>query len=211
MKNKLLRTFGFLIISITFTIGLTCIPVHASWEIVSSDNGNTLKIHNEEAGKLLQGYIKESLNNIQNVVVTGKMNKLDFMNLRLITHNCKSIDLYNTEIDNIPAGSFRENSNLEKFVFPKNLRSIEALAFADCDNLEIEKLPENLEYIGDYAFEYCKKLNLTIPQKVKLRKGAFDYCPNIHFLEDEKTINTNENLISKTVFSAIVSYIHSWF
>lgn len=212
MKNKLLRTFGLLIIFITFSTGVNCMPAHASWKIVPSDDGNTLTIHNETAGEVLQGYTEELiLNNIENVVVIGKMNKSDFMNLRLVTHNCKLIDLYNTEIDNIPAGSFRKNLKLEKFVLPKSLISIEALAFADCDNLEIEKLPESLEYIGDYAFEYCEKLNLTIPQKVRLGKGAFNYCHNVHFLEYDKTINSNENTTSKTVFSSIVSYIYSWF
>lgn len=67
MKNKLLRTFGVLIISITFTIGLTCIPVHASWKC----ENDTLTIHNKTPGKLYNKNRSGFMLQYSHIIVTG--------------------------------------------------------------------------------------------------------------------------------------------
>ena len=213
MKNKFSKLLATFMLLITIIASVPCIAhAESGFELIESSDGNTLVVHNEVPGKL-----DETLKNrykfgtYEHIKVSGKMDKNDFLALVLVSFNCKSIDLYDVEIDSIPVGSFRQNLKLEKFILPKGIKTIETLAFADCDNLEIEKLPESLEFIGNYAFEYCEKLNITIPNKVKLGEGAFKYCPNVVFSEDDKTTDSNNNKPSKTIFSSIISYIGSWF
>ena len=102
MKNKLLRTFGFLIISITFTIGLTCIPVHASWKC----ENDTLTIHNEIPGKLNNELMNRFGLKYERIVITGEMNSLDFYDLSTAVFDCKFIDISGVKADNIGAGAF---------------------------------------------------------------------------------------------------------
>ena len=175
MKNKLLRTFGFLIISITFTIGLTCIPVHASWKC----ENDTLTIHNETPGKLYNKNRSGFMLQYSHIIVTGEMNCSDFASLSCAATYCKSIDISGVKADNIGAGVFCCKDNLEEFICPNNLKTIGRGSFWACHNLKRLVLPKSLESINSGSFQFCNKLELVVPENIKLGDKVFLGCPKV--------------------------------
>lgn len=175
MKNKLLRTFGFLIMSITFTIGLTCIPVHASWKC----ENDTLTIHNETPGKLNNELMNRFGLKYKHIVITGKMNCSDFAPLSCAATYCKSIDISGVKADNIGAGAFCCLDKLEEFICPNNLKTIGRGSFWACHNLKRLVLPKSLESINSSAFQFCNELELVVPENIKLGEKVFLGCPKV--------------------------------
>lgn len=153
------------------------------------------------------------------------MCRSDFLSLSLIFRKCKSTDLFEVDTDEIPCAFLSRCDKLERFVFPSNLKYIREFAFQSCYNLEINKLPESLESIGFCAFENCWKLNLTIPDKILVCKGAFGDCPRVklpeHILlpEDMQFSETDSHevsvvqsqIASKSIFSSIITFLFSLF
>ena len=175
MKNKLLRTFGVLIISITFTIGLTCIPVHASWKC----ENDTLTIHNEIPGKLNNELMNRFGLKYERIVITGEMNSLDFYDLSTAVFDCKFIDIFGVEADSIGAGAFCCLDKLEEFICPNNLKTIGRGSFWACHNLKRLVLPKSLESINSGSFQFCNELELVVPENIKLGEKVFFGCPKV--------------------------------
>ena len=228
MKNKLPKTLLSFIFSMAFIMAIP-FAAHAdepSIELIESPDGNILKIHNviNQATDVLK-LETESDYDYEHAIVTGKMCRSDFLSLHLIFSDCKSIDLSGVDTDEIPNGFLFRSYELEKIVLPANLKRIGAYAFLDCCDLKIDKLPESLEYIGCRAFVNCHKLQLTIPDKVLVGKGAFSSCSFVK-LPQKSQLNENIQLpesdshevsvvqsqsASKSKFSSIITYLFSLF
>ena len=192
MKNKLLRTLGLLIIFITFSTGVNCIPAHASWEIVSSDDGNILEIHTEGPGKLYDDLGNRFGLKYKHISIIGEMNDSDFGMLSLVAcSEFKSIDLSAVETESILNCAFNGCKCLEKILCPANSKIIQK-SFINCYNLKTVILPENLETICSNSFLYCENLELTIPTGVQVDEGAFTGCPKIQYTSSTKSVQKSK-------------------
>lgn len=179
MKNRLLKILSTLTFSFAFIIGVACINVHASWEIIPSEDGNILKIHNEKPGGLFYEFRYKSGVRYKHIVIIGKMDDTDFTHLELISDRCKSIDISSVEISCIPPRRFCHNEHLEKFVCPTSLKTISMGCFIDCYSLETIILPESLQTIEYGSFSLSKNLKLKVPEKVTIEESVFCGCPNV--------------------------------
>ncbi|MBQ6143648.1 MAG: leucine-rich repeat domain-containing protein [Clostridia bacterium] len=206
MKNKffkiLLPVALFVILGLVFNSN----SINALCKI----ENETLIIHNEIPGKLLEKY-KTSYDDYKHIIVKGPMSKDDFMDLSMISYECESVNIFDVDVTDIPPAFFRGNSKLKSFIFPKNLKHIGAFSFSNCYNLEKADLPSTIESIEKCAFEYCRKLNLTLSNNVLLGNYAFNGCHNVHFSETQNNNNATTNTPSKNVFSSVIDFIYSWF
>lgn len=116
-----------------------------------------------KAGTLISEFTKHEANALTHLKISGKINAIDFKNLRDDFTNLEVLDLSSAEIKNyvgkkgtldqfhvyhanaIPPHAFSEKTNyapkertaLQLVVLPPTLNSIENFAFANCPNLEI--------------------------------------------------------------------------
>jgi hypothetical protein len=199
MKNKLFKRLTFLFVLL---VGIICNAVYThvyalqKFEITSSEIGNIIAVYNEEAGGLSEklGVVRQQIHehHCEHIAIVGKMNRRDFITLVLMAIGCRTIDLSNVEVDVIPRAAFFTKSEscspkLEKFVLPSTLKIIEDIAFANRSFMKIDNLPLSLEFIGNGAFMNCWALELTVPEKVKIVRGAFCGCNNVRFSPDSLT------------------------
>ncbi|MBQ6143647.1 MAG: leucine-rich repeat domain-containing protein [Clostridia bacterium] len=207
MKNKLFETLLPVALFVILGLVFNSNSVNALCKI----ENETLTIHNKTPGELLEGYTTPH-DKYKNIIVTGALSTLDFMDLSVLSYKCESVNIFNVDVENIPPALFRGNSKLKSFIFPKNLKSIGAFSFSNCLNLETAILPNTLEKVGDCAFEDCIKLNLTLSSNVLLGEDAFNGCNNIHFSETQNNNNNNTttNTPSKNIFSSIISFVYSF-
>lgn len=204
MKNKFSKKLLILVCLIFFITSLHMNTACGLWEI----ENDTLIINNEIPGNLLNGRLSDQC--YKNIIVKGKMSRKDFLSLLLISFGCKSIDLYDVDAQVIPDGTFRNKPELEKFVLPKNLRTIGAFAFTDCRNLKIDQLPDTIEEICTCAFEYCERLSLVIPDKISCGANAFYGCPNV-WMSERNALQINQESVYENVEAEDKFFITNFF
>ena len=199
MKNKLFKTLLTFAVFAISVIGFSCVAHAADVEIIPSDDGNILKIHTEKSRDLSKIEDFARNHSYNHIIVTGKMDYYDFLTLSLMSSKCKSIDIYGVETrkNEIPASTFRNNVELEKFVLPANLKVIREYAFMDCPNLKEVIFPKSLECIANCAFENCWSLQLTVPDNVIVLPHAFGGCQHVTFPKSE-IIGDPEDEISES-------------
>lgn len=78
------------------------------------------------------------------------------------------------------ASSFTDCKNLKRFVFPKNMETIENRMFDGCEMLSDITLPTNLKTIGNYAFDNTLFNKSELPATVTtIGFNAFAYCTQL--------------------------------
>jgi len=89
----------------------------------------------------------------------------------------KSVDLSNTQVENIEYNAFTDCKRLEYVIFPPSLKGIEKLAFAGCSSLKIVDLSNTqVNNIEEYAFRSCysiKYINIPNPTTT-IQENTFD-------------------------------------
>ena len=77
-------------------------------------------------------------------------------------------------------GVFRECSNLEKFILPKNIKEIPESFFNGCKSLHNIDIPESVTSIGERAFFDTGLEKINFPKKLStIGSGAFASCENL--------------------------------
>ena len=81
----------------------------------------------------------------------------------------------------IVTSAFRNCSNLQTVVLPKNATSIGNRAFENCTGLTVIAIPDGVTQIGNYAFSRCSNLaEVNIPDGVAaIGDSAFYKCSNL--------------------------------
>lgn len=130
----------------------------------------------------LSAAIEKELDGISSDLITsltvsdGTLTEADFHTIKSLK-GLKYVDLSGCTAQNneITAHAFSENTSLEVFIFPQNIKKIGSNAFSDCTALSDITLPDTLTEIGEYAFKNCKSLNsIDMPDSVTvLSEGAF--------------------------------------
>ena len=132
------------------------------------------------------------LNQLENLKVIGEMNADDFTAVRELLPALKAINLQDVQlkIDGaveqkvIPWQAFWGCSNLEYFVFPKEIEGIQASAFAYSGLRGALNIPEGVKFIGEYAFDNGDDIvgmqmyltSLTLPSTLEsIGQYAFSY------------------------------------
>ena len=96
----------------------------------------------------------------------------------------KSIDLCNTQVEEIPEFAFVHCTSLREVLLPMTLHTIRVKAFMNCAALVELAIPPSLRYIGSRAFLDCTVLRrlVKMPGRHKWRgvyaeENAFAICP----------------------------------
>ena len=96
----------------------------------------------------------------------------------------KSIDLCNTQVEEIPEFAFVHCTSLREVLLPMTLHTIQVKAFMNCAALVELAIPPLLRYIGSRAFLDCTVLRrlVKMPGRHKWRgvyaeENAFAICP----------------------------------
>ena len=96
----------------------------------------------------------------------------------------KSVDLSNTNVEEIPEFTFVHCTSLRDVLLPTTLHTIRVKAFMNCAALVELAIPPSLRYIGSRAFLDCTAFNrlAKMPGKHKWRgvyaeENAFAICP----------------------------------
>lgn len=99
----------------------------------------------------------------------------------------KKITIKNNIVDE---GEFFGLHNLEKVIFPKNLKAIKDYGFKECFKLKNINLPNSATSIGFEAFMECENLkSITLPKNLTvIKEGAFNDCKKL------KTVKFNAKL-----------------
>lgn len=125
---------------------------------------------------------------IQNSDVTSvKVNSTDvrtYMDFRE-SESLETVDLRDSEIENLPRYAFWNCEKLSTVYFPDTLKKIEEDAFWACQSLNDVVLPDGLEIIEAVAFSYCIALeNISFPDTLKkIEEGAFYNCTKLNNVE----------------------------
>ena len=142
-------------------------------------------IHVSEPGTL-GNYIEEGrLPSIEEIKITGELNRDDLMTICKMTA-LKILDLSDADLSEKQINSFGLPTNIEYFYAPKNLETISGSYYADnyfsafCNNifkkrtsnLKKIRLPNTLKTIGIAAFFDTKLKELNIPEGVSLIERA---------------------------------------
>lgn len=194
MKNKLSKLLATFMLLITITATIPCIAhAESGFELIESSDGNTLVVHNENPGELSKTLNdRYKFGSYEHIKVIGKMNDHDFVTLLLSSFNCKSIDLYEVDANSIPHDVFCCSYDLEKFVCPHNLETIEKGNFTSCIGLKTVVLPKTLKSIEKCCFMYCNNLELTVPESVEIGNCTFCNCPNVSCVIKESALGPEQ-------------------
>ena len=76
----------------------------------------------------------------------------------------------------LPDYCFAHCSNLATVIFPSSLETIERATFMRCGSLGPIALPGSVECIWRNAFSGCLRLEVTLPEGIRLGNYAFDDC-----------------------------------
>ncbi len=174
MKNKLSKLLATFMLCMAFitSLSLTVYADEPIMKLIPSPDGNILEIHNETAGNLYDILVASSKYQYKHIKISGNMNDKDFGCLSLMSSNCKSIDLHEVKANRIPSYEFCCKYNLEEFICPPDIKTIERNCFVQCENLQKFDLPEGLESIENYVFYFCEKLQLNIPETIKVGQNV---------------------------------------
>ena len=102
---------------------------------------------------------------------------VDINNKNYASENGVLFNKEKTEIIIYPAGK----EDIEEYMIPNTVTSIEADAFANCISLKSINIPEGITNIADSTFEGCSSLeSITIPESItSIRTNAFSGCSSL--------------------------------
>lgn len=113
-------------------------------------------------------------------------------------YNCGNLKTVNIDNDGalrvIKTGAFYNCDDLEYFLAPKNLETIEEYAFGYCYGLKTVVLGNKVSYIGSYAFDGCRNLKYAVIAK-----------HNVNLTDAFETNFSNKNYPVLTIISGINS------
>ncbi|GEM_PF-726604 len=140
----------------------------------------------------LYSLLEPEINNISKLIISGELNKEDFLVMNNMTKKgiLKNIDIYEcivNYVDNyssyqeIPRKAFENCNNLENIILPKECAVISTDAFYNCTSLNDIEFPESLYRIEADAFENCSGLKKIIfpAGLTELYSGTFFNCSNL--------------------------------
>jgi len=96
----------------------------------------------------------------------------------------------------IPAGYYKNNTDLKTIIIPETVSEIGPEAFSGCTNLKNITLPKNLKVIRKGTFENCSSLeNIIIPNGIiEIEEDAFLGCKNLeNIVIPESVISIGES------------------
>lgn len=104
----------------------------------------------------------------------------------------KNETIIHNDKNKIPAGFYKNNTELKSIVIPDSVSEIGAEAFSGCTNLTSVKLPKSLKKISKKAFENCSALEkVEIPFGVtEIEEDAFLDCKNLENIILPESITT---------------------
>ncbi|WP_288707613.1 leucine-rich repeat protein [uncultured Alistipes sp.] len=108
--------------------------------------------------------------------ITGEINDVDMVGIRDMS-NLKSLDISETNLTEVPAGTFQKLKNLKKVILPNTIKSINKKAFYQSGLQSIE-IPASVETIGKSAFQGCTALTTVTFEKgsqLKIIEGDRNY------------------------------------
>lgn len=133
--------------------------------IIDGDNPVKVDVTLEAAGTLGEEILKQLdyVNKVNELVITGPLNRDDYYQIQSRMLNLISIDMTNVVMESLPDNFFSNRKALLEIKLPKTLKSIGSSAFSECSGLTSMVLPEGLTKIDANAFSYCidlKTINL---------------------------------------------------
>ena len=130
--------------------------------------------------------------------ITGEINDVDVVGIRDMS-NLINLDISETNLKELPAGTFQQLKNLKKVVLPHTLISIEDYAFAE-SGLQFIEIPASVETIGRSVFMNCKALTTaTFEKGSKLKTigewfiGTFMNCTSLTSIEIPASVEIIKN------------------
>ena len=144
--------------------------------VLSDDDYTT--VHVPTKGTLASVLAENNLeaSSIVLLKITGELNNADFITIRKMT-NLKNIDISETTVIELPAGTFQKLRNLQKVILPNTIKSINKKAFYQSGLQSIE-IPASVETIGKSAFQGCTALTTVTFEKgsqLKIIEGDRNY------------------------------------
>ena len=123
--------------------------------------------------------------------ITGEINDVDVVGIRDMS-NLINLDISETNLKELPAGTFQQLKNLKKVVLPHTLISIEDYAFAE-SGLQFIEIPASVETIGRSVFMNCKALTTATFEKgskLKTIKDDTFVASGLQFIKIPASVET---------------------
>jgi len=142
------------------------------------------KTVNNTAGALAGLFTPAEKKTINNLKVTGTLNKSDFFYMRDSLSVIQILDLSEARItsplDTVPDQAFFKKSTLRKISFPTNIVRIGSTAFYNCTGLLSVEIPATVTSIGASAFSGCGVKSVILPPtKISYYGPAFFGCDSL--------------------------------
>lgn len=164
--------------------------------IIIDGEGTTVTVNITTEGTLGEEVLKQTdyMYNVNNLVVSGKINNTDLENIRNSMSNLITIDFSGLDMETIPNSFLYNKRSLTKAILPSNAKEIGQQAFQHCTRLKEVVLPEGLEKINSSAFFESGIESILIPAGVtKIDDGAFQYCYQLKSITIPNGIERLEN------------------
>ena len=185
--------------------------------------GTTKELTLNEPGTLETQLGQHELLTTKHIKLSGKMDGRDFSTLRKMLREglLRTIDMEQTDLEELPDSAFFECTylshfvapatlqrtgqhafsrcrNLNRIVFAPGLKAVGNAAFSGCVNLLDIQLPSTTTYIGHNAFTSCEALlSVSLPEGMEsLGNYAFSYCDHLYSISLPKTVHR----IGKDIF-----------
>ena len=165
--------------------------------IIIDGEGTTVTVNITTEGTLGEEVLKQTdyMYNVNNLVVSGKINNTDLENIRNSMSNLITIDFSGLDMETIPSSFLYNKRSLTKAILPSNAKELGQEAFRYCTRLKEVVLPEGLEKINYAAFFESGIENITIPESVKeIGNSAFDDCYNLKSINIPDGVSRIEDL-----------------
>lgn len=121
----------------------------------------------------------EQLDDVRRIILTGSLNDDDMTFLKEMSA-LYDLDMYDTDVVEIPDKMMQSHGSLMFIRLPKTVRRIGSSAFGDCAVLSSKlDFPESCKEIGSSAFSNTLVDIANLPESVKIGDSAFWLCKNI--------------------------------
>lgn len=157
-------------------------------------------VHVSQKGTLESVLANKGLDNnsLISLKITGELNDIDFLSIKLIMPNLKNLDIADVNIMELPTKAFYESENVENVILPNTLTTIGSEMFSR-SNLRTIIIPNSVTVIGRSAFQFSKLTSIKIPANVNtIGTDAFSYCNSLTSIN----IPANVETIGKSAFQS---------